>query len=89
MRGVTASSYSIRQTSVAFIKTKKTPNPPPKKQNLFVHVCFTYQLLFDCARDTSICVLFPFKDVFNEMLTCHLKEIKVPANFMLVAGMLL
>lgn len=78
VRGATASSYSIRQTSIAF-----------KKPNLFVHVCCTGKKQQVNETDTSICVLFPVKDVFNEMLTCHLKEIKVSANFILVAGMLL
>lgn len=50
------------------------------KTNLLVHVCFSHlPVLCLCNRHKCVC-FFPVGGVINEMLTCHLEEIKVHAN---------
>lgn len=50
------------------------------KTNLFVRVCFSHLPVFClCNRHKCMC-FFPVEGVIKEMLTCHLEEIKVPAN---------
>lgn len=48
----------------------------------------SFTCCFLTVQQTQVSVCFFLLKMSNEMLTCHLKEIKVPANFMLVAGML-
>lgn len=51
-----------------------------EKQTFLFMFCFSHlPVLCLCNRNKRVC-FFPVEGVINEMLTCHLEEIKVPAN---------